>query len=251
MRDAQDGSMRLWAMAVLGAGLMLVGARAVRAESDDELSALLKRQTQEFSDAGQQGNKAVLDADLDPDVLFTGEDGSVATKKDILDGAGPLPKGVQSKIVVTEWGMHRFGSVAVTQFVDDQTEDFHGQGINFKYRSTEVWRLDHGHWRMIASQTLALQQDPPAVQLESALMDEYVGTYRVGTDVAYTISRQGDHLMGSMNGAPPVALAAELRDVLYTPGFPRLRKIFKRDESGKVTGYVSRREGRDILFTRL
>jgi hypothetical protein len=237
-------------MTVFGTGLMLACASGVQAQTDDELSALLKRQTQEFSDAGQQGNKAVLDGYLDASVVFTEEDGSVVTKKDILDGAAPPPKGVQEKIVVTEWTMRRFGTIAVTTFVDDQTEDFHGQTLHFKYRSTEAWRLNHGHWRMIVSQTLALQQDPPAVQLESALLDQYIGTYRVGADIVYTISRQGDHLTGAVNGGSPVVLAAELRDVLFTPGHPRIRKIFQRDESGRVTGYVSRREGRDVMFTK-
>jgi hypothetical protein len=250
MDDTMGRAMRLRAAAVLGVGLMLACSSAVQAQTDDELSALLKRQTQEFSEAGQQGDKSALDSYLDPNVMFTEEDGSVVTKKDILDGAGPPPKGVQEKIVVTEWVMRRFGAVAVTAFVDDQTEDFHGQTLHFKYRSTEAWRLDHGHWRMIASQTLALQQDPPAVQLESAVLDQYVGTYTVGADLVYTISRQGDQLTGAANGGSPVVLEAELRDVLFAPGHPRIRKIFKRDESGRVTGYVSRREGRDVMFTK-
>jgi hypothetical protein len=237
-------------MAVLGAGLLLACSSAVQAQTDDELSTLLKRQTQEFSDAGQRGDKAVLDAYLDPSVMFTEEDGSVVTKKDVLNGAAPLPEGVQETIVVTEWVMRRFGAVAVTAFVDDQTEVFHGQTLHFKYRSTEAWRSNHGRWRMIASQTLALQQDPPAVQLESAVLDQYVGTYTVGTDLVYTISRQGDHLTGMVSGGSPVVLEAELRDVLFAPGHPRIRKIFKRDESGRVTGYVSRREGRDVMFTK-
>src|ERR1700730_9084051 len=124
--DAKGGAMRPRAMTVFGTGLMLACISGVQAQTDGELSALLKRQTQEFSDAGQQGNKAVLDGYLEASVVFTEEDGSVVTKKDILDGAAPPPKGVQEKIVVTEWTMRRFGTVAVTTFVDDQTEDFHG-----------------------------------------------------------------------------------------------------------------------------
>jgi hypothetical protein len=60
----------------------------------------------------------------------------------------------------------------------------------------------------------------------------------------------GDHLTGSMNGAEPVALAAELQDVLFAPGQPRVRRIFQRDAAGKITGFVSRREGRDMVLTR-
>lgn len=39
--------------------------------------------------------------------------------------------------------------------------------------------------------------------------------------------------------------------MLFTPGQPRLRKIIQRDARGKVTGFVSRREGHDLVFKRV
>ena len=42
----------------------------------------------------------------------------------------------------------------------------------------------------------------------------------------------------------------ELADVLFTPGQPRTRKIFQRDAQGKVIGFLSRREERDLVFTK-
>jgi len=38
--------------------------------------------------------------------------------------------------------------------------------------------------------------------------------------------------------------------VLFTPGQPRTRKIFQRDAQGRVTGFLSRREERDIVFKK-
>ncbi len=38
--------------------------------------------------------------------------------------------------------------------------------------------------------------------------------------------------------------------MLFTPGAPRTRKIFQRDSDGKVTGFLSRREERDVTFKR-
>jgi len=45
-------------------------------------------------------------------------------------------------------------------------------------------------------------------------------------------------------------IKAELADVLFTPGAPRSRKIFERDAKGSVTGFLSRREERDVVFER-
>jgi hypothetical protein len=43
-------------------------------------------------------------------------------------------------------------------------------------------------------------------------------------------------------------LKAEAPDVFFVPGQPRVRKIFLRDASGHVTGFVDRREGRDVKW---
>ncbi|HEV2676136.1 MAG TPA: DUF4440 domain-containing protein [Aliidongia sp.] len=224
---------------------------ATASATSEDLSALLKRQTQEFSDAGQQGNVAVLDRYLDPEAVFTEEDGSVDHKKDMLDGAAPPPKGVTRTITVTDWSLTHHGNIAVATFVDDQVETIYGQTLDFKYRSTEVWRKRGTAWRLIASQTLALQQDPPAIPLSPADLQDYVGTYRLAADLTVTITLKDDGLVSSTNGGTAVPLKAELRDVLFTPGQPRLRKIFRRDDGGHVTGYVSRREGRDLELTKI
>ena len=60
----------------------------------------------------------------------------------------------------------------------------------------------------------------------------------------------GDGLSASLAGGPSSILKAELRDVFFTPGQPRVRKIFQRDASGKVTGFISRHEGHDLVFKR-
>lgn len=104
---------------------------------------------------------------------------------------------------------------------------------------------------MISSQTIAENSDPPAVALPRRTMDEYVGTYNVADDFVYKIARTGDDLVGSLNGAPPSPIKAEVADVLFTPGQPRLRKIIQRDAHGKITGFVSCREGHDLVFKRV
>ncbi len=53
-------------------GLVILCAQPIAADSakDAELSALLKKQTEEFSQAGQTGDVAVFDRYLDPEVVF-------------------------------------------------------------------------------------------------------------------------------------------------------------------------------------
>jgi ketosteroid isomerase-like protein len=220
------------------------------AATGETLSEILKRQTQEFSDAGQTGDKAVLDRYLDPEVVFVNEDGSISGKKGVLDGAHPPPAGVTMSIHVTDWKMRRHGDVAVASFVDDLAENYHGQVLDFKYRSIEVWKHKGTDWRMISSETLTLPEDPRAIQLSPGALHEYVGTYQVAPELMVKISLQSDRLFVALNDGTPSEMKVEVRDVLFTPGRSG-RKVFQRDSQGRVTGYFSRLDGRDILVKKV
>jgi len=228
--------------------LALLSSVAVAAAAEDDL-AVIKRQSQEFSDASASGDAAVLGRLLDDHVVFMNESGETATKHDIVDGAQPPAKGMSNTLVQEGLSVALHGNVAVTSFTDVSTVQFHGQTLHAKYLSTEVWLKEADGWKMISSQTMAAQDDPPAVALPAKTLDEYVGRYQAG-DFVYRIERHGDELTGTPDGGKPVALKAELRDVLFTPGQPRTRRIFQRDAAGRVTGFVSRREGHDLVLKR-
>jgi len=41
-----------------------------------------------------------------------------------------------------------------------------------------------------------------------------------------------------------------VRDVLFVPEQPRIRKIFQRDAKGKITGFVDRSESWDLVWKK-
>jgi ketosteroid isomerase-like protein len=219
--------------------------------ADENLSDLLKRQTQEFSDAGKAGDAAAMDRLLDPDVVFTNENNETSTKKDLVSGAKPSAAGVKSSLKVTNWHLQQFGDVAVAHFVDALTQDFHGQTLHAEFFSTETWKKEQDGWKMIASQTTQVPHDPPGVTLPTKLLDEYVGTYSASSDFSFIFTRKGNDLFAAASGGgQPTLQKVELADVLFTPGTPRTRKIFQRDAGGKITGFLYRRDGSDIVFRR-
>lgn len=93
--------------------------------------------------------------------------------------------------------------------------------------------------------------DPPAVTLSAAALNDYVGTYAVDSAVTVRITRAGNALAASINGEKSVPLDATARDVFFTPGAPRIRLIFQRDANGRITGYLRRREERDLVFRKI
>jgi len=242
------------ALPVLGLSLGLILATlaipsARAAVADASLSALLKKQTQEFSDAGQRGDAATLARLLDDDVVFTVENGSIITKKDIVGGAKPDPTADQRKIEVTDWQLHRQGDVAIGTFIDVLT--MKAQNTSLSFQSTEIWAKRKDGWKMIASHTMTVPRDPPAIDLPPAELDAYVGTYRSSTGAVAKISRAADGLVMSTNGGEPAPIKVELKDVLFTPGLPQYRRLFQRDASGSVIGYVTLAPGADVVVKKI
>ncbi len=216
---------------------------AVPAGAAEDASTLLKRQTQELFDAVSSGDAHVWDKYLDADAVITDEAGAVTGKKDTVAQVVPLPKGISGTITVTDWHVYPHGDTMVATYVADEHENFHGQKLHALYRSTTTWLKEAAGWKVLAQQTLALRQDPPAVQLAEATLNDYVGRYRAGPDLVYEITRRGGDLNGGVASGKPSALKMELRDVMFAPGQPRTRKIFVRDAAGRITGFLSRREG--------
>jgi hypothetical protein len=146
---------------------------------------------------------------------------------------------------MTEWVLHYSGDVAVASFVDNQVVHSGSQTLSHKLMSVETWIQSDKDWKLIASQTISLHQDPSPAILSSEALNDYVGTYIGGPGLAVTISRDGSALAASTNGAKAVAYNAEARDIFFVPGVPpgppRSRILFQRDKSGHITGYVSSR----------
>lgn len=227
--------------------LFAIGASAVAAESVPEI---LKRQTQELVDAITNGSPAVWERYLDERLRYVDESGKVLTKKEMVEGTKPLPEGVSGSIKVTDFDAVVHGDVAVTTYVDDENEDFHGHKLHCQYRTTDTWLKTARGWRLIGGQVLALRTDPPAVPLAAALRGEYCGRYSLTPAIAYEIRCNGDSLEGQQTGRKAEELRAEAPDVLFAPGKPRYRYVFLRDAGGKITGFAQRREAWDLVWKR-
>ena len=101
--------------------LLLLTACLPAFAASEDVAALIKRQSQEFSDASASGNAGVLDRYLDDRVTFMVENGGVVSKRDPLASAGPSPKGILNHLVQVDFHGQVYGPVAVTRFTDQST----------------------------------------------------------------------------------------------------------------------------------
>jgi len=211
---------------------------------------MLEKKTQALFDAIGAGDASRWRADLDEHVLFTTEEGEVLDKQKLVDQIRPLPPGVQGQIRVQDFKAVVRGGIAVTSYIADEDETFHGQKLHCQYRSTDTWVKSGDGWKLLAAQILALRTDPPAIQLEASRRAEICGRYRLG-DLEYEIRCVGDGLEGQQQGRSARPLQFEAPDVLFSPGQPRYRRIIQRDAQGRVTGFLERREAWDLSWKRV
>lgn len=229
-----------------------LASAALGSSRDEEIAALLQKQSQELMDAVTDGKPEVWDRYLDAEARITAEDGSVTAKSEMLPQIRPLPEGVSGSIAVIDFKAYVHGNVAVATSVADEHESYHGHELHCQYRSTDTWIETAEGWRLVASQVLALRTDPPAIPFTARQLDEYSGRYSLAPGIEYEIRKsESGGLEGVRSGRKPEPLLAEAPDVLFVAGKPRYRTLVQRSADGKVIAIVERREAWDLPWVRL
>lgn len=235
---------------ILAAGLLAILA-ATPAPDKTSVEAELKRMTNELLDAVAPGDVEVWKRYAHERLIYVSEANQELTKAQLIEEMKPLPKGLVGNLEVGAFRVELHGNVAVATYVADERLDYHGQVIESRFRTTDTWLKTEAGWRLIGSQVLAVLEDPPAIALPRETLCGYAGTYRLTPEIVTKVTCTDDGLLSERTGRKAAAMKAEVRDVFFTPGQPRTRRIFLRDARGAVTAFVDRREGLDIRWIRV
>jgi hypothetical protein len=214
-----------------------------------DIAQLLRTKDQTLLDAIAPGNVKVWDDALAEGAVYVDENGVIMDRATFLKQLTPLPAGASGTLVIASYQATLRGDVATVIHTDDETENYHGQTLKARYLTTETWQKSGTDWKLLQVHTYAVLQDPPTVKLTAKELDAYVGRYTAG-DVVYVLHREGDRLIGQREGGSPNEWHAEVNDVFFIAGQPRIRKIFQRDANGKITGFVDRRESWDLAWKK-
>jgi ketosteroid isomerase-like protein len=229
---------------VTAAILMALAAPAL---ADDRVK--ITQYEQELSDAVTNGKPDVWHKYLDPHVIYAEEDDSYKGKDGMIKEVRPLPQGLGGEIKVELLSYHEDGDTAVALFRQHEIERYYGQTIHASYLLSTVWKKRADGWRQIAGQVLAEKTDPPSIVLPTSDLQKFAGTYKLkDSEPTYTITLNDGKLMGGRTGKTPSEWNAETRDVFFIKGDPRIRKIFQYDATGRVTGFIERRESWDVVW---
>jgi len=245
--EREEAEMAFRSIALAGLlALWAIGASAEPSTVETEL----RHDTQALLDAIAAGDKATWDRLLDPKAIQVDENDVVRDKAQILAALEPLGPGLTGNLQIDDFRVALYDDVAVVAHEDKEYLDYHGQVLRSRFRMTDTWRRTPAGWRLLGEQALAVQQDPPSVPFDSKSC-VYAGRYALTSDIVATIACKGDALTVERQGKPARSFLAETPDVFFEPGSPRTRRIFQRDAQGHVTGFVDRREERDIAWKKL
>jgi hypothetical protein len=215
------------------------------------VEAQLRQLTQENLDAIAPGHVEVWKRNLHDQMTHVDENGVVRNKTELLAELAPLPKGLIGRLQITKFQLQQHGDVAIATHEDLEHLDYHGQMIVSRWRSTDTWIKTPDGWKLLAEQTMAIPEDPPAIPLSNKKACAYAGTYRLTAEITDTLRCTDGKVFSTRTGRAEVAYEAEIADVFFVKGRPRTRRIFVRDENGVITGFVDRREGIDVKWTKV
>lgn len=230
--------------------LAFVTFGSARAAAPADAETELRKVVQEMLDAVAPGNVDVWRRYLHERVLRVDENGAVQTKKDLLKEFSPLPPGLVGRMAVDTFRIETHGDVAVIAYETQEHLDYHGQILRSRFRVSDTWSKTEQGWQLLAEQVAAVLKDPPSIKLTQPQLCAYNGSYSLTAQITATIKCTQGGFTAERTGRPPTQYLAEMPDVFFVAGQPRTRRIFVRDAQGKVIGFVDRREGEDVRWTR-
>jgi len=205
---------------------------------------------QKLLDAIAPGDAEVWRGYLHERLIHVDENGIVRTKEELLKELTPLPPGLVGRIVIDNFKVETHAAIAVVAYDVQEHLDFYGQILRSRFRTNDTWEKTARGWQLLSEQTTAVLKDPPVIQLAHDQLCSYEGSYALTDSIVAQITCTATGLSVERAGRPVVNYVAELADVFYVPGQPRTRRIFQRDARGRIVGFVDRREGEDVKWTR-
>jgi Domain of unknown function (DUF4440) len=221
-----------------------------RGQGQDEAREELLAKTQALLDGITHGDQKVFQDLLDPDGLFTDEEGHVYRAPAFVEEIRPLPKGFVGQLRMVDPQVSIQGDVGIVTFPIAETLDLYGQRLSTRYHATYVYRRGPQGWRLIALHNSVLPSELAPVPVGPKTFEPLAGTYRLGSDVTARVFVENGHLFMQRQGRDREELLPIGNDRFVRAGAARGERFFLKDASGKVTALVDRRDNNDLVWRR-
>jgi hypothetical protein len=242
--------MRTLTVVMFAIFLFTIAAHASPLETEKITQDELVHRTRELVDAIAIGNQTPWKTYFAEDAMYTDETGKNMDKSALVASIIPLPKGYSGTIKVVKPQTRFHADTAVLAYDLDESETVFGQVLHARYHGTDTWLFRNGRWQIVAGQLLRYYEDPAIGKTDPARLDDFVGTYEIAPGETLTVSREGDKLYIQRGNTPKTLLEPESPDLFFRPGAEG-RRLFRRNDSGKVDAMINRRNNEDLIWKKL
>lgn len=205
---------------------------------------------QQLLDAVAVGDTAVWNNYILPNCIMITEDGVQKTKADLIKELQPLPPGYVGTIHVTKPVVASYNGTCALSFIVDETLTLYSQAIRTSYAETNTYVNTYDGWRVLAFELFEVPDHPNPMSVRSEILQSYEGVYQLADSVQYTVTVKNDGLYCQRTGGNAVELVPETESVFFVKG-QRGTKLFVKDEAGKAVKMIDRRNGHDLIWTRV
>jgi len=225
---------------------------AAQTPADKKVEAELLTIQREMIDTSLRGDKSAFERYTADTYIETDFNGAVTTRARILDNFLTPPASMKPTFELQDVQVHVYGDTAVMSSRGIYRAEANGQKITNSFRTTDVWLRRDGRWQLIASHGSQILPERVAVKVDPKIYDAYVGEYETAPGLVFTVTRQGDKLMGQSTGEKRLhELLPQNETTFFIKGDPDLN-IFVKDEKGQVTHVIFRSlDGREIKAKKI
>ena len=186
------------------------------------------------------------------DCIFSGDDGSIATKAKMLAYYTKVPADYDRALDPREYVVHLYGDTAVVNLRATDHELFGGTDLTGEQRRTETFIRRDGSWLAVAIQwsVIPVNHREPVV-VEGRSYQDYVGQFQTRPkDDLETLSIRDGKLWSQTGDDGDWCQPAGGDTFFYKLDLGSF--TFSRDVGGHVTGYVNQRpDGQTIVATKI
>ena len=225
---------------------------AAQTPADKRVESELLRIQHEMIDTSLRGDKSAFERYTADTYIETDFNGAVTTRARTLDNFLTPPSSMKPTVEIQDVQVHLYGDTAVMSSRGNYRAEANGQKITNSFRTTDIWLRHDGRWQMIASHGSQIPPERVAVKADPKIFDAYVGAYEISPGLVFTVTREGDKLMGQSTGEKKLhELLAQNETTFFMKGDPDL-DIFVKDEKGQVTHVIFRSmDGRELKAKKI
>src|SRR5205823_2981333 len=222
------------ALLILATSFFVAAQRPMDKQAEQELLRI----TREMIDTTLRGDKSAFGRYTADTYIETDFNGAVTTRARILDNFLTPPASMKPTFELQDVQVHVYGDTAVMSSRGIYRAEANAQKITNSFRTTDVWLRRDGRWQLIASHGSQILPERVAVKVDPKIYDAYVGEYETAPGLVFTVTRQGDKLMGQSTGEKRLhELLPQNETTFFIKGDPDLN-IFVKDEKGQVTHVI-------------